>query len=327
MLNRVLSNLRKYNNFINIKNFSNVTNISENEIIKSLEFLRNMDYNIIENDKEEIMLIQDDEDRFNYLELSSFLKTNFIGKNIHFFDEIDSTNTFAKKFADENTNSEGDIFVTKKQTNGKGRLGRKWIDSQNKNIAVSLILKPKIFVSDITKINLIISISICDAIKRFTGLSPKIKWPNDIIINNKKICGILIETSSEKNLVKHVIIGIGLNVNSDEMPEEIRKKATSLKIELGKTLSRAALLSEILFEIENNYNNYECCFEDLIEKYINLCLNIGKEVKATIQNKEIEGRITGVNFKGELILSTNFYEEIYLSTGEVFLKNLDGRYI
>lgn len=330
MLKKVFYYLKTNTDFISINQLIQKTNFSKVDVLQSISTLKNMGYNIIENSNQEYLLLQDYEENFNQVEIDFYLKTNFIGRKLEFFDIIDSTNIFAKKFAEENNNDniEGVSIVADNQTRGKGRLGRTWITQKNTNISLSLILSPKISTFDALKFNLIVSIAVCRAIKNFTNLKVNIKWPNDIIINGKKVGGILTETVTQQEL-KYIIIGIGINVNNDFLPEDLKEKATSLKIQTGKILNRSILLSNILLEIESIYCEYKksLSFEPFIDEYKKLCLNIGKEVKVKLNNDIIYGKILDINTKGELILLTNSNKKIYLTSGEVSLRNLNGEYI
>jgi birA, biotin-[acetyl-CoA-carboxylase] ligase region len=171
-------------------------------------------------------------------ELSPLLHNKLIGKNIIHFDTIDSTNIKAKELASQNA-EDGTIVISEEQTCGKGRLGRSWYSPKSKGIWASIILKPKIDPINASKITLIAAASIVKAFNEI-AIFPKIKWPNDIVLNNKKVCGILTEMSAELNQIHYLVVGIGINVNNskDDFTEALWSSATSLKIELASEINR-----------------------------------------------------------------------------------------
>jgi BirA family biotin operon repressor/biotin-[acetyl-CoA-carboxylase] ligase len=247
----------------------------------------------------------------NYDELKNYLNTDFIGRSIIHFDELDSTNTYAKSIANK-LDGEGQIVITEKQLNGRGRLGRQWVSQNNKGIWMSIILKPKINIEEISKITQVAAAAINLGLL-YHGVKTEIKWPNDIILNNKKTCGILVEMSSEKNIsnttggskINYVIVGIGINVNNDieDFPEELRDTATSIKIEESKEFKRNTLVADIL-------NNFEKLYIDLnnndFSKSLDICRKnsyvIGKEINL-IKNQEIkEATALNINDEGELVV-------------------------
>ena len=202
------------------------------------------------------------QDILNYEKLKDYLNTEFIGKKIFHFDELESTNTYAKSIAAQ-LDGEGQVVITEKQLNGRGRLGRQWVSQNSNGIWMSIILKPKISIDQLSKITQVAAAATNLGLLSH-GVKTHIKWPNDIIINDKKICGILVEMNSEKNIsdnisgdskINYVIVGIGINVNSntEDFPEELRNTATSIKIETNKEFKRNIIAAEILNYFEKLY--------------------------------------------------------------------------
>lgn len=173
--------------------------------------------------------------------------TKYIGKKIIYKEEIESTQELAKKLIDD---INGTIILADEQTNGKGTKGRNWFSSKEKNITMTIILKPDCNVEDLSGLTLKIAEGIKNAIKELYGYELKIKEPNDLILNGKKICGILTECSSMNNKVNYVLIGIGFNVNQDDFNKELQNIATSLKIEYNKEFEREDIIAKILEKIE-----------------------------------------------------------------------------
>ncbi|WP_297889557.1 biotin--[acetyl-CoA-carboxylase] ligase [Sulfurihydrogenibium sp.] len=235
-------------------------------------------------------------------EILPHLKTTFVGKNYIYFEDIDSTNNFAKTkdFPD------GTVIFAENQTSGKGRKGRKWISSKYKGLYFSIILKPNMEVSHLSKFSLLFPFSVFKTLKSFVKSDLKIKWPNDLYLNHKKIAGFLIESSIENNIIGRIIVGIGLNVNQDveDFPEDINQLATSLKIEEKKDFSRNFIFIKILQNIEKDYTKF------LKENYLNIkeieenLLWLGENVSIyEDRNLVLSGMLKGLNDDGSLVIS------------------------
>lgn len=270
------------------------------------------------------------QDILNYDELKDYLNTEFIGRNIIHFDELNSTNTYAKSIASD-LYKEGHIVITEKQLSGRGRLGRQWVSQNNKGIWMSIILKPQINIADISKITQVAAAAINLGLSAH-GVKTEIKWPNDIIINNKKICGILVEMNSEKNIntntsedskINYVVVGIGINVNNDieDFPEELRETATSIKIETNKEFKRNILVAEVLNNFEKLYialNNND------FSKSLDICRKnsyvIGKEINL-IKNQEVkEATALNINDDGELVVMYKGGKTDNIISGEISVR-------
>lgn len=196
----------------------------------------------------------------NKEDIKQSLDTEKIGKNVYYFSEIDSTNTFAMKLASQGA-PEGTVIITDYQNSGKGRMGRAWNSSPSMNVLMSLILRPKFDITSmqtitITTANIIISvIRTYLADHNIKGLELTVKWPNDILMNNKKLAGILTESCIKNNKIEYLVVGIGLNVNQDIdlLSEEVRETSTSLYAETGKKFQRENLVVKILQQFEKTY--------------------------------------------------------------------------
>ncbi len=270
-----------------------------------------------------------DKEVLNYDILKINLNTKYIGRTVFSFNELDSTNTYAKSIA-SNLDGEGQVIITEKQLNGRGRLGRQWQSQNNKGIWMSIILKPTISIADVSKITQVTAAAIYLGLLS-QGVKAEIKWPNDIIINNKKICGILVEMNSEKIInsgagdskINYLIVGIGLNVNNeiDDFPEELRDIASSLKIETNKEFKRSVILAEIL-------NNFEKLYMDLnnndFSKALDTCRNnsyvIGKEINLIKNQELIEAKAIDISNDGELIVMYKNGKLDNIISGEVSVR-------
>ncbi len=270
------------------------------------------------------------QDILNYDELKDYLNTEFIGRNIIHFDELNSTNTYAKSIASD-LDKEGQVVITEKQLSGRGRLGRQWVSQNNKGIWMSIILKPQINIADISKITQVAAAAINLGLSSHS-VKTEIKWPNDIILNNKKICGILVEMNSEKNIstdiseavkINYVVVGIGINVNNDieDFPKELRETATSIKIETNKEFKRNTLVAEVLNNFEKLYialknNNFS--------KSLDICRKnsyvIGKEINL-IKNQEVkEATALNINDEGELVVMYKDGKVDNIISGEISVR-------
>ena len=188
-------------------------------------------------------------------ELLSCLETEWAGGRIVYFDATDSTNAQAKRLAEAHA-PHGTLVVSDRQDGGKGRRGRSWASPSGVGIWMSLILRPKIDPSLASMLTLVAALAVRKGILEETGLSPLIKWPNDLVLNGKKICGILTEMSTELMEIQYVITGIGINVNQKEFPPEIRDTATSLSLEAGRSFRRSSLIAAILKAFEKDYEAF-----------------------------------------------------------------------
>ena len=185
-------------------------------------------------------------DILTFEEIKNYLNTECIGKNIIYFDSIGSTNSKAKELA-EGGKVHGTVVISEEQTSGRGRIGRDWLSPKYKGIWMSIILRPNIITENISKITLLGAAAVQKAIMKM-GVKTSIKWPNDIVINSKKVCGILTEMSGEIDHINYLVMGIGINVNleKEDITTDLKDVATSIKIESGKPMDRKLLLANIL---------------------------------------------------------------------------------
>ncbi|MFH0733012.1 MAG: biotin--[acetyl-CoA-carboxylase] ligase [Candidatus Omnitrophota bacterium] len=256
-------------------------------------------------------------DRLFSNELSFGLNTKIIGKNIIYYDVIDSTNTKCYELAEKNY-PQGTVVVAEGQTKGKGRLSRSWISPRYKGIYFSVILKPDILPMQVSKITLLAAVSVASAVRALTQLPALIKWPNDILINNKKLCGILTEMNAEADKVNFVILGIGINVNAGI--NALPKGATSLSQEGAKDITRCQLAQKIFQELESNYlSSKKEGFAPVIRKWRNYSSMLGSRVKVISYSDKIEGQAIGVDEDGALIirLDNGFQKRILAGDVEV----------
>jgi BirA family biotin operon repressor/biotin-[acetyl-CoA-carboxylase] ligase len=182
------------------------------------------------------------------------LQTRFLGTPLHFFTTIDSTNTYAARLARDGA-PEGTAVIADSQSGGKGRLGRSWISPPGVNLYLSAILRPAVPAATVPQLNLLAAVAVADTIVQVCGLTPAIKWPNDVLVGGKKVCGILAEMQTETGVLRSVVLGIGVNLNAplSAFPEELRDKASSLLLSGGQLVDRPVFAAALLTHLEKLY--------------------------------------------------------------------------
>lgn len=313
------------NAFISGQKISDKVGITRAGVWKYIKAIKEDGYKIESVSRRGYKLISSP-DLLNFEEIKGYLNTKYIGKNIIYFNTINSTSNKAKELAGLDY-PEGTVIISEEQTKGRGRLGRNWVSPQFKGIWMSLILKPDIEPRNASKITQIGAAAVCTAIRQM-GIEAYIKWPNDIVLNNKKLCGILTEMSGEINKVNYIIMGIGINVNieKDELPKEILDIATSIKIENGIDIKRKELVGNILNNFENLYEDF--VKNNTLEKSIDICrecsILIGKEVKIINKKKDIKVQVLDLDSDGRLIVKYDDGKIGNIISGEVSVRGLYG---
>lgn len=285
-------------------------NISRTMIWKHLKSIEEDGY-VIEAIKKKGYLLQSIPDIVSPERITPNLETKHLGRNIIYFPVCDSTQTVAVEKAREDA-PHGTVIITEKQTAGRGRLDRAWDSSANKGIWMSVIIRPEITPQYAAQFTLVSAVAITRAIEDVTNCSPKIKWPNDLLINGRKVTGILTELQAEMDRVQSIIIGIGVNVNQDTetFDESVQSIATSLKMELGKEVDRAELVAKILFYLEKYADMYvEHGFEPIKLIWESYNCTIGQRIRANLLRESLEGVAIGITNDGVL--------QLQLDNGEI----------
>lgn len=265
-------------------------------------------------------------DILTFEEVKNYINGKYIGKELVHLDSVDSTNNEAKKYAIKNA-KEGTVIISEEQTMGRGRLGRNWVSPKYKGIWMSIILRPDIEPMKISKITQVAAASVTLAMESL-GINAFIKWPNDIIMNGKKVCGILTEMSGELNKVNYVIVGIGVNANieKDEFSDEIKEVASSLKVESHKSVDRKKLVGVILTKFEKLYNEF--INEGNINNSIKVCkeksILLGKNVRVLRRNEERKAKALDLNSEGRLIVQYENGQLEEIVSGEISIRGLNG---
>lgn len=246
--------------------------------------------------------------------------TGRIGREIFFYDTVDSTNTIGSEIAAKTV--EGAVVLADSQGRGRGRLGRIWVSPPGVNIYMSIILRPDIRPRDATLITVMSSVACATALRKMTGLDVGIKWPNDLTVKKKKLCGILTDLKTEQNKIVFAVLGIGINVNADVdgFPEDVKSVATSLRNETGSFYSRSEIAAEVLNEIDGWYEILKTMDRDaLLSAWRELSSMLGKEVRAVTSRGVFSGVARDIDSEGLLILELPAGEIMRINSGDVTL--------
>ena len=252
-------------------------------------------------------------------ELRSQLNQESFVKKIICVNETDSTNALAKR---EKDNPSATVFVSKKQTNGRGRTGKVWNSDDENALYMSILIKPKLSPEKISNLTLVFGLAVFNALKNYADVF--IKWPNDIILNNKKVSGIMCEMSVINDMIDYVVCGVGVNINNDDFPDEIKNVATSLKLETGRTFMISEIAAEILDEFDTLYNEFSVNgLENIINHYRENCITLSKEVKVIINSKEVIAYALDITDDGGLLVRTDDGDKI-IKSGEASVRGING---
>lgn len=314
--------LNNKDNFISGEDLSNKLGISRTAVWKHIKKLKEEGYNIESVNKKGYRLVSFPGDLLTSENIKYNLQTEMIGDNIHHLQTIDSTNEYLKRIGDKST--DGTVVISEEQTRGKGRMGRTWQSKSGEGIWMSLLLKPNIIPFKAPFITLVAGVSVVTALRKL-NVPAQIKWPNDIILNDKKICGILTELSAEIERVNYVIVGMGMNVKNMYFSGELEHKATSLYKE-GYVLQRVDIVDKILYEFEKNYIDYiendnKEHVLNLFRQYSNI---INKEIYLIKNDKRELVTCIDINDSGNLIIKDKDNNIREIMSGEVSIRGING---
>lgn len=322
--NLILHRLKEKREYISGEELSNSLGVSRTAVWKHINELRKEGYNIESSSRKGYKLIELP-DILDEREIC-IPEGQHIGRKLIHFDEIDSTNNHAKKIANDGC-PHGTVVIAERQTLGRGRVGRLWQSDNNQGLWFSIILRPDLEPEQVQIITLAASVAVVEGIFRDLGINCGIKWPNDIILENNKLCGILTELSAEPGHVNFVVVGIGINVNQTfgEFDAEIQNKATSLQIHTGGKVSRVRLLGSILSCFEEMYNKVlekNTC--EIIDRWNKYSVTLGREVKIVSREVEYIGIAQSVAPDGKLVVKCKDGTVREISAGEVQVRGLLG---
>lgn len=324
MKTEILKLLRESGEYVSGQQLCDGFGVSRTAVWKVIDQLKKEGYQI-EAVRNKGYRLTGSPDVMGQAELNSLLHTRWAGKTVVYAEEVDSTNTRAKALAEQGA-PHGTLVVAGSQSAGKGRRGRSWESPAGTSIYMTILLRPEFIPVKAPMLTLVMALSTAEGIISETGLPAQIKWPNDIVVNKKKVCGILTEMNAEIDYINYVVTGAGINVNMAGFPEEIAGTATSLYIEGGVPLKRAALAARILERYEENYETF-LETEDLSrlkDKYNRLLVNCGKEVCILEPGHEYKAVASGINDTGELLVTAADGQERAIFAGEVSVRGVYG---
>ena len=258
---------------------------------------------------------------YNETTIADQIHTKWAGKTVHFAKETDSTNLWIKRLAKEGA-SEGTLALAEFQSAGRGRLGRSWEVPEGTSVMMSILLRPKFEPQYAPTLTLVMGMAVAKAVKNL-GFDVSIKWPNDVVVSHKKICGILTEMGVRDGKIDYAVIGVGINVNIREFPEEMADKATSLYLESGREFDRSQIPGLVMEAFEEYYEKFAaaCDLSGLKEEYESILANYNQPVRV-LAKEPYEGVARGITDGGELLVEKTDGTIVAVSAGEVSVRGL-----
>ena len=258
---------------------------------------------------------------YNETTIADQIHTKWAGKTVHFARETDSTNLWIKRLAKEGA-PEGTLALAEFQSAGRGRLGRSWEVPEGTSVMMSILLRPKFEPQYAPTLTLVMGMAVAKAVKSL-GFDVSIKWPNDVVVSHKKICGILTEMGVRDGKIDYAVIGVGINVNIKEFPEEMADKATSLYLESGKEFDRSQIPGLVMEAFEEYYEKFAatCDLRGLKEEYESILANYNQPVRV-LAKEPYEGVARGITDGGELLVEKTDGTIATVSAGEVSVRGL-----
>lgn len=321
---KILQALRESDGYVSGQQLCGQLGVSRTAVWKAIKQLKESGYDI-DSVPNKGYCIRSAPDLMDKHELLSLRRTAWIGQRLECFAVIGSTNTTAMQLAEEGA-PHGTLVVADRQDNGKGRRGRGWVLPAHVAIAMSIVLKPgELHPGNAPMLTLVSALAVVRAIREQTGLDAAVKWPNDIVIDGKKVCGILTEMSTQMDYINHIVVGIGINVHNGEFPPELDERATSLFLASGKHYNRAALTEAVCEDFEHYYEIFMRTqdMSALVEEYDGYLANAGRVVRVLDPKGEYEGLAKGISVRGELLVETDAGLKT-VDSGEVSVRGIYG---
>ncbi|WP_432821686.1 biotin--[acetyl-CoA-carboxylase] ligase [Trichloromonas sp.] len=304
--------------FVSGEEISQKLGVSRTAVWKKIRLLRDLGYSIDAVTSRGYRLAASP-DALLIEELRSGLETRIVGRELVFFDETDSTNSRARELGDQG-HPDGTVVIADRQTAGKGRLGRTWASPPGVNIYTSVLLRPPILPFDGPQLTFVSAVAVALAIRDVSGLSPRVKWPNDVLLGGKKVAGLLNEMNAETEGVRYIILGIGVNLNMEaaQFPADLRYPATSVALEKGETVSRLAFARTLYRHLDRLYLAYlDRGFAPIISAWEELCDLVGRPVEVDCQSRVIRGTVEGLDSDGALLVRTDDGVQEKIMAGDV----------
>ena len=324
MKEKVLKVLMQTEGYVSGQSLCRELNVSRTAVWKCINQLKEEGY-VIDAVTNKGYCLRQSPDVINAEAVKSRLHTKFWGQETVFFEETDSTNNVIKRMAEEGA-AHGTLAIAEIQTAGRGRRGRQWASPKGNGIWMSFLLRPEILPQNASMLTLVTALAVRQAIFKVCQLPVLIKWPNDIVIGGRRVCGMLTEMSAELEWVHYVVIGIGINVNMEEFPEEIRETATSLRMECERKINRSSLIAAFGEAFEEYYKQFMKTgdLSLLMEEYNQYLVNCGKKVKIIDPAGEYTGVSAGINAQGELLVTDEEGSLRTVRSGEVSVRGIYG---
>lgn len=322
--NDVLTILISKEDYVSGEYISKELGLSRVAVNKAVTSLKKDGY-LIDSSTNKGYLLRQRPDKLSEIEIKQGLNTKYLGEEILCFDSIDSTNTFVKQ--NYAKLKDGTVVISEKQTDGRGRLGRSFVSEPGVGIYMSVLLKPD-KLDRISSLTAITAIGVCNAIEKVSNIRPKIKWTNDIMMQNKKVCGILTEmgVEGETGKIQYVVIGMGINVNQleEDFPKELKSIAGSVRQACGRKVSRVKLCKSLIEELDTLFSDLDGHYSECLELYRRDCINIGKRIKVMKAEEGIEAEALSIEDDFSLRVRYHDGKEESIKSGEVSIRGIMG---
>lgn len=321
MKNKILDILKQNGDWVSGETLCRELGVSRTAVWKHVRALREGGYDIEARSNLGYRLLQAPDVPFPG-EVYAGLSTAIMGSRLEYFDELPSTNDEARRLAREGC-PEGTVVITERQTGGKGRMGRPWFSPRGKGLWFSVVLRPPVNPAETPRATMVAAVAVAEAVRDYTGVDAGIKWPNDILAGDKKLCGILVELNAEMDRVNFMVAGVGLNVNipRGDFPPEIGATATSLQAEAERHIPRVPLLRAMLQSIEKWYRLWlDQGFAPVLHRWRQLCVTLDCPVTVHTVRETYTGHAVDVDETGALLVRTDDGRTERLLAGEVTLR-------
>lgn len=321
---KILAWLRERGDYVSGQELCEHFGVSRTAVWKAVGQLRKEGYRIqaVQNRG---YLLESGAELYGRSELASRLDTRWAGRPVTFYDTLGSTNQQAKVDAEHGA-AHGTLVVADMQTAGRGRRGRSWSSPPGTNVYFTLILKPQVEPDAVSMLTLVMALAVAEGIRETCGVESGIKWPNDIVVNGKKVCGMLTEMSVEREYIHYVVTGVGINIKKQEFTPEIAAKATWLEQECGRAVPRAILVANVMRAYEKYYEEFLKAGDltGLQEQYNALLVNCGRQVHVLDPKGDFQGISKGINQRGELLVEREDGVVTAVYAGEVSVRGIYG---
>ncbi|MCZ8512976.1 biotin--[acetyl-CoA-carboxylase] ligase [Paenibacillus filicis] len=322
MTDRLLELFERANGeFVSGEEISGKLQVSRTAIWKQIERLRTQGYEFEAVPRKGYKLLSKP-DKLDVADVLSRLQTKVLGRELKYYEQVESTQNIAREWVDAGA-PEGTLVVAEMQTAGRGRMGRSWHSPKGKGLWMSLILRPSIPINFTPQLTLLVAVAVCRAIRGNLHLPVGIKWPNDLLIDRKKVCGILLESSAEDERLQHVIVGMGISANLEprDYSPELAAKATSLAIASGRAIDRTELLCRVMLELEQLYDMYqERGFAPIKSLWEALSVTLDRPVAVDTPKGRTEGTAVSIEDSGALVVRLEDGKLVKMYSGDVEMR-------